>query len=80
MEITLSPKDNINKLFLNNVETFALEGNTLLVVFKDGRCRNFPLMHLWYYESYVPAGNNRSKPPGEQDPSEDPDLNRRRNG
>ncbi len=62
MELILSPKDNINKLVLKNVETFALEGNTLLVVYQDGRTRNFPLIHLWYYESIVPSGQNRSKP------------------
>lgn len=61
MELTLSPKDNVNKVRLTEVETFALEGNTLLVVFSDGRTRNYPLIHLWYYESNVPS--NRSKPP-----------------
>ena len=61
MELILSAKDNVNKLVLFNVETFALEGATLLVVFEDGRTRNFPLMHLWYYESKMPAV--RSKPP-----------------
>ena len=60
MKLILSPKDNINKIELNNVETFALEGNTLLVVFKDGKTRNYPLMHLWYYESSVKE--ERSKP------------------
>jgi len=63
MEIILSPKDNINKIELRNVETFTLEGDTLLVVFKDGKARNYPLMHLWYYESIVPSGKKRSKPP-----------------
>ena len=36
-----------------DVSTFALEGETLLVVFTSGRTRNYPLMHLWYYESHV---------------------------
>ena len=62
MNLILSPKDNINKLTVKNVETFALEGNTLLVVFEDGRTRNYPLFHLWYYEATVPAGENRSRP------------------
>jgi len=62
-EIILSPKDNINKTCLKNVETFTLEGNTLLVVFQDGKTRNYPLMHLWYYEAQVPSGDKRSKPP-----------------
>lgn len=63
MKLILSPKDNINKLELKNVETFCLEGRTLLVVFTDGRTRNYPLEHLWYYEAEVPAGADRSKPP-----------------
>ncbi len=60
MELILSPKDNINKLVLKGVETFAIEGSTLLVVYLDGRCRNYPMTHLWYWESKVPG--NRSKP------------------
>lgn len=60
MNLILSPKDNLNKITLKDVETFALEGGTLLVVFKDGRARNYPLIHLWYYESRV--YEDRSKP------------------
>jgi hypothetical protein len=60
MELTLSPKDNINKLVLKDVETYCLEGSVLLVVFKDGRARNYPLIHLWYYEGRVPE--QRTKP------------------
>ena len=53
MELILSPKDNLGKLTLIDVSTFALEGETLLVVFYDGRTRNYPLQHLWYYQSHV---------------------------
>lgn len=53
MKLVLSPKDTLGKLILNHVSTFALEGETLLVVFKNGRTRNYPLIHLWYYESHV---------------------------
>ncbi len=53
MELILSPKDNLNKIILNDVSTFALEGETLLVVWDDGRTRNYPLIHLWYYQSDV---------------------------
>ena len=63
MKLTLSPIDNINKLELKGVETFCVEGETLLVVFEDGRTRNYPFRHLWYYEGIVPSGNERSKPP-----------------
>uniref|UniRef100_A0A6M3JV77 Uncharacterized protein n=1 Tax=viral metagenome TaxID=1070528 RepID=A0A6M3JV77_9ZZZZ len=63
MKLILSPRDNIGKLELENVETFAMEANTLLVIFNDGRTRNYPFIHLWYWESEVPAGGDRSKPP-----------------
>ena len=53
MKLILSPKDNLNKITLENVATFALEGQTLLVVYEDGETRNYPLMHLWYYKSNV---------------------------
>lgn len=66
MKLTLSPKDNINKILLD-VETYAQEGSCLLVIFKDGRARSYPMEHLWYWEGEVPAGANRSKPPQESD-------------
>jgi len=53
MKLILSPKDNLGKMVLKDVEVFCLEGETLLVVWKNGRTRNYPLMHLWYYESKV---------------------------
>lgn len=53
MKLILSPKDNLGKMTLKDVATYALEGDTLLVVFKNGRTRNYPLIHLWYYESHV---------------------------
>ena len=59
MKLIISPKDNINKITLD-IETFALEGPTLLVIFKDGKARNYPLEHIWYYQSEVPT--DRSKP------------------
>lgn len=62
MNLKLSPKDNINHIILENVETFCLEGSTLLVVFNDGRCRNYPQEHLWYWESEIPSGKSRSRP------------------
>lgn len=63
MELILSPKADTSKLVLKDVELFTPQGDTLLVVFKDGRTRHYPLMHLWYYESNIPAGEGRSKPP-----------------
>ena len=53
MNLILSPKDNLGKIKLTDIQSFAQEGETLLVVFESGRTRNYPLMHLWYYESHV---------------------------
>ncbi len=53
MKLRISPKDNLGKIDLENVSSFALEGVTLLVVFENGSTRNYPLEHIWYYESHV---------------------------
>jgi hypothetical protein len=50
-KLILSPKDTTSKMILTNVESFYQEGRTLVIVFTDGRIRNYPLEHLWYYES-----------------------------
>lgn len=51
--LRLVPADNINVIDLENVSGFALEGETLLVVFGDGTTRNYPLRHLGSYHSQV---------------------------
>ena len=66
MKLILSPKDNVGKMVLEDVTAFALEGATLLVVFKSGRTRNYPLQHLWYYESHVKY--HKTKPLVEDEP------------
>ena len=53
MNLILSPKDAPHKIILDGVSTFRLEGETLLVVFDDGSARNYPLQHIWYYESHT---------------------------
>lgn len=60
MKLTLSPKDTLCKLTLKGVSTFMQEGNTLCVVFKNGRTRNYPMSMLWYWESHVK--NHVTKP------------------
>lgn len=51
MTLILSPKDNTNKIILKDVIAFCEEGNTLLVIFKYGKTRNYPHRHLWYWET-----------------------------
>lgn len=53
MKLILSPKDNIGKITLKGVSSFASQYETLLVVFESGKTRNYPLSHLWYYESHT---------------------------
>ncbi len=58
MDLIISPKDNINKLTLKDIDSFCLEGETLLVVYNNGQTRNYPLIHIWYYESKISATCN----------------------
>lgn len=62
MDLIISPKDNGNKIVVKNVETFMPEGPTLGVVFNDGRRRNYPLEHIWWYGPKQPSAEDRSKP------------------
>lgn len=62
MDLILSPKDNGNKMLLKDVETFMPEGPTLGVVFADGRRRNYPLEHIWWYGPQAVAAETRTKP------------------
>jgi len=43
--------DHIGKMRLEDVAGVSIEGGTLLVEFENGRTRNYPLIHIWYYES-----------------------------
>lgn len=49
-KLIISPKDTTQKLELTDVQYVTQEGNTLLVVFTDGRTRNYPFDHIWYWE------------------------------
>lgn len=64
MRLILSPIDTMSKIEFLDVETYMCSRDVLFVVFKDGRCRQFPMVHLWYWETEVPSGKTRSKPPG----------------
>jgi hypothetical protein len=50
MRLRISPKDSTCKLVVEGVAAFYQEGSTLAVVFEDGSIRNYPLVHIWYYE------------------------------
>jgi hypothetical protein len=53
MKLVISPKDTMSKIVLDNVDSFALEGATLSIVFGCGKTRNYPLQHIWYYQSHI---------------------------
>ena len=64
MKLILSPIDTMSKIELD-IETYMCGVECLFVVFKNGRVRQYPFRHLWYWETEVPSGENRSKPPKE---------------
>lgn len=49
MKIILSPKDTTAKITLD-VDLYWQEGNCFCVRFRDGRIREYPMIHIWYRE------------------------------
>ena len=54
MTVKIKPKDSTSPVFYENVISHFLEGETLGLLFETGEVRNFPLMHIWYYETKQP--------------------------
>lgn len=50
MKIVLSPKDTSAKIELKDVSFYWQEGYCLCVRFRDGRIREYPMLHIWYRE------------------------------
>tara|TARA_R110002050_G_scaffold125237_1_gene244780 strand:+ start:641 stop:853 length:213 start_codon:yes stop_codon:yes gene_type:complete len=51
MRVKIKLKDTTTPVFYEDVISHFLEGNTLALLFKDNTVRNFPLIHIWYYET-----------------------------
>jgi len=51
MTVKIKLKDTTTPVFYEGVLSHFLEGNTLALLFKDNIVRNFPLIHIWYYET-----------------------------
>lgn len=51
MRVKIKLKDTTTPVFYENVLSHFLEGPTLALLFEDGSVRNFPLIHIWYYET-----------------------------
>ena len=56
-------KDTTTPIYYEDVLSHFLEGPTLALLFKDNVVRNFPLTHIWYYETQ--QDRIRTKTPSE---------------
>jgi hypothetical protein len=54
MKVKIKLKDTTTPVFYDKVMSHFLEGPTLALLFEDGSVRNFPLIHIWYYETTQP--------------------------
>lgn len=60
MRVKIKPKDSTSPVFYDNVLSHFLEGETLGLLFETGEVRNFPLMHIWYYETIQPREKTKT--------------------
>jgi len=51
MTVKIKLKDTTTPVFYEDVLSHFIEGPTLALLFKDNVVRNFPLLHIWYYET-----------------------------
>ena len=51
MTVKIKMKDTTTPIYFTDVESHFLEGSTLALLFKDNVVRNFPLVHIFYYET-----------------------------
>ena len=51
MTVKIKLKDSTTPIHYNNVLSHFQEGCTLALLFEDGSVRNFPMIHIWYYET-----------------------------
>lgn len=54
MTVKIKLKDTTTPVYYENVLSHFLEGPTLALLFKNGKVRNFPMVHIWYYETEQP--------------------------
>jgi hypothetical protein len=51
MKVKIKLKDTTTPVYYENVVSHFMEGPTLALLFEGGEVRNFPLIHIWYYET-----------------------------
>lgn len=54
MTVKIKCKDSTTPVYYKNVVSHFTEGNTLALLFEDGKVRNIPFMHIWYYQTKQP--------------------------
>lgn len=65
MVVKIKMKDTTTPIYYENVLSHFLEGETLALLFENNIVRNFPLMHIFYYETQ--QERQRTKTPPEID-------------
>lgn len=65
MTVKIKCKDTTTPVYYENVLSHFIEGNTLALLFENNIVRNFPLVHIWYYETQ--QDRNRTRVPSEVD-------------
>jgi hypothetical protein len=70
MVVKIKLKDTTTPVYYENVVSHFMEGPTLALLFEGGEVRNFPLIHIWYYETKQP----REKTKVENELSTDPQM------
>ena len=51
MIVKIKMKDTTTPIYFEDVMSHFIEGNTLALLFKDNVVRNFPMVHIFYYET-----------------------------
>lgn len=51
MNVKIKMKDTTTPIYFEEVLSHFIEGPTLALLFKDNVVRNFPLVHIFYYET-----------------------------
>jgi hypothetical protein len=54
MDVKIKMKDTTTPIYFEDVLSHFVEGPTLALLFEDNRVRNFPLIHIFYYETQQP--------------------------
>jgi len=54
MIVKIKLKDTTTPVVYEDVVSHFQEGCTLALLFEDGNVRNFPMVHIWYYETKQP--------------------------